>query len=213
MKTDELVALLAAQAQPVPRHAAARQLALALAAALPVSFAWMASVYGVRAGFAASLADAMAWVKILLPLALGAAAFLAVERLARPGARVRGAWLGIAVPVLLLWAAGLVVWAGAAPAERPGLLFGSTWRTCAFNILALSTPMFVASFLALRGLAPTRPTLAGATAGAMAGGLGAAVYALHCPELAVPFLAVWYVLGMALPAVAGAALGRMLLRW
>lgn len=213
MKTDDLVALLAAQAQPVPRHAAARQLALALAVALPISLAWMASAYGVRTGFAASLADAMAWLKILLPLAVGVAAFLAVERLARPGVRVRGAWLGIAAPVLLLWALGLAVWTGASPAARPELLFGSTWRTCAFNILALSAPMFVAAFVALRGLAPTRPTLAGATAGAMAGGLGAAVYALHCPELAAPFLAVWYVLGMALPAVAGAALGRTLLRW
>jgi hypothetical protein len=39
------------------------------------------------------------------------------------------------------------------------------------------------------------------------------VYALHCPELAAPFLAVWYVLGMAIPVLVGAALGRWLLRW
>jgi hypothetical protein len=39
------------------------------------------------------------------------------------------------------------------------------------------------------------------------------VYTLHCPELAAPFLGLWYVLGMLLPALAGAALGPWLLRW
>ena len=47
----------------------------------------------------------------------------------------------------------------------------------------------------------------------MAGGAGAAVYALHCPELAAPFLAVWYVAGIALPVLVGAAIGPRLLRW
>ncbi|WP_436295950.1 MULTISPECIES: NrsF family protein [unclassified Variovorax] len=47
----------------------------------------------------------------------------------------------------------------------------------------------------------------------MAGGAGAAVYALHCPELAASFLAIWYVAGMTLPVLAGAAIGHRLLRW
>ena len=47
----------------------------------------------------------------------------------------------------------------------------------------------------------------------MAGGAGAAVYALHCPELDAPFLAVWYVLGILMPVAAGALLGPRLLRW
>ena len=57
--------------------------------------------------------------------------------------------------------------------------------------------MLVAALGALREMAPTRLRLAGAAAGALAGGAGAAVYALHCPELGAPFVAVWYVLGMA----------------
>jgi hypothetical protein len=213
MKTDDLVDLLAAQAQPVPRHAASRRLALALGLALPISIAGMAAGYGVRPGFVESLGGAMAWIKILLPAAIGAAAFVAAQRLARPGVRVHGAWLGITLPVLFLWAAGIAVWLAAAPDARSELLWGRTWRSCAFSISALSSPMFVAAFLALRGLAPTRPALAGAAAGALASGTGAAVYALHCPELGAPFLAVWYVLGMAIPVVAGALLGARLLRW
>jgi hypothetical protein len=35
----------------------------------------------------------------------------------------------------------------------------------------------------------------------------------HCPEMAAPFLGIWYVAGMAIPALAGALLGPRLLRW
>ncbi|MFS2051364.1 NrsF family protein, partial [Variovorax sp. CT11-76] len=49
--------------------------------------------------------------------------------------------------------------------------------------------------------------------GALAGGVGAAVYALHCPELTAPFIAVWYVSGIAVPVLVGALLGPRLLRW
>ncbi|MCC2632887.1 MAG: hypothetical protein K0S48_773 [Ramlibacter sp.] len=213
MKTDDLIALLAAEAEPVPRRAARRRLAWAMAAALPLSVAWMAAFYGVRPGLVAGLSDPMAWIKMLLPAAVGLGGFVLTERLARPGVPVRSAWLAIAAPLLLLWALGLAAWTTAAPEARADLLFGRTWRTCTINIAAIALPLFAAAIIALRGLAPTRPALAGAAAGVLAGGVGAAVYALHCPELAAPFLAVWYVLGMAVPAVAGAALGRVLLRW
>jgi len=214
MKTDDLVALLAAQAQPVPRQAARRTLALAMLAALPVSFALMLAGYGLRPGLAASLVQQpMALVKLLAPAAIAIAGFLAVERLARPGVPPRRAWLGVLLPVLLLWSLGLLAWAEAPAAERPELLWGRTWRTCALSISWMALPVFVASLLALRSLAPTRPALAGAAAGTLASGTGAAVYALHCPEMAAPFLAVWYVLGMALPVAAGAWLGPRLLRW
>ncbi len=46
-----------------------------------------------------------------------------------------------------------------------------------------------------------------------AGGLGALAYTLHCPALAAPFLGLWYTIGIAIPAAAGALLGPALLRW
>ena len=70
-----------------------------------------------------------------------------------------------------------------------------------------------ANLWALRGAAPTRLAWAGAGAGLLAGALGALAYALHCPEMAAPFLAVWYLAGMALPTLAGAWLGPRVLRW
>jgi hypothetical protein len=50
-------------------------------------------------------------------------------------------------------------------------------------------------------------------AGALAGAIAAAAYALHCNEMALPFLAIWYVLGIAVPTVLGALLAPRWLRW
>lgn len=213
MKTDDLVALLATRAEPVPRHAAARRLAFALALGLPISIGVMALEYGVRRDLLQTLFWPMWWVKLLFPACIAVAGFVIVQRLARPGVRVRAAWVGLAVPVLLVWALGLATWLMGPVDERAAMVWGQTWRTCAFNIALISMPVFVASLAALKSLAPTQPALAGAAAGAMSAGTGAAVYALHCPELAAPFLAIWYVMGMVLPVVAGALIGHRLLRW
>ena len=76
----------------------------------------------------------------------------------------------------------------AAPAQRADLILGNTWKACPFNIAFISLPLFAATLWALKGLAPTRLALAGASAGLLAGALSSLVYALHCPESAAPFL-------------------------
>jgi hypothetical protein len=213
MNTDALVALLAAQAQPVRRHVTARRLGLALAVGLPLSAAWLLAGYGLRPGLADSFGLPMAWLKLLLPAALALAAARALHRLARPGVPLGAAWMGVALPLGVMWGLGALAWLQAEPAARDALLWGQTWRVCAFNIAGIALPVFAGLVLALRGLAPTRPVLAGAAAGLAAGAAGAAVYALHCPELGAPFIAVWYSAGMALTTVAGAAAGARWLRW
>jgi hypothetical protein len=213
VKTDDLVSLLAREAPPVPRHAAARRFAFALLAGAPLSIAWMMFEYGVRRDLVQTMYWPMFWVKLVIPLCIAIMGFVIVQRLARPGMRVRAAWLGLVLPVLALWVLALAAWFLAPAGDRMALLWGESWRTCAFNIAVISMPVFVASLIALKCLAPTRPALAGAAAGAMSAGVGAAVYALHCQELAAPFLAIWYVAGMALPVAAGAAIGQRLLRW
>ena len=213
MKTETLIDLLAGGVTPVPRHAARRRLGFGLVLALPLSFALMDTMHGVRPDLWDASASPLFWLKVLFPLGLAIAGFVAVERLARPGVPVRAAWWGLAVPLLLVWALGLRQWFAAPVELRSALLWGNTWRTCPFSIAAIAAPIFVATLLALKGLAPTRLALTGAVAGALSGGGGAAIYALHCPELGIPFMAVWYVAGIALATVAGAALGPKLLRW
>ncbi|KAF1067263.1 DUF1109 domain-containing protein [Variovorax sp.] len=213
MKTDDLVAMLAAGPVAVPRQAASRRLGLALAIGAPLSLAILLVEYGPRRDLLQALFWPMFWVKLLFPLAIAGAAFVMVQRLARPGVPVRRAWIGAVLPVLAVWALAVVAWFDTPMEGRMPSLMGQSWRVCAMSIAVMALPVFVGAMAALRSLAPTRPALAGAAAGALAGGVGAAVYALHCMELTAPFLAVWYVSGIAVPVLVGALLGPRLLRW
>jgi hypothetical protein len=121
--------------------------------------------------------------------------------------------LGLAAPVLTMWVLAAVALPATAPQDRADLVLGQTAGVCPFLIALVSIPVFAAMMWTMRGLAPTRLRLAGAAGGLAAGAIGALVYSLHCPELAAPFLAIWYVLGMLIPAAVGAWLGPRMLRW
>ena len=112
-----------------------------------------------------------------------------------------------------MWALSGAVMAAAKPGQREKLLLGDTWASCPWLIAMLSAPAFVAMLWAMKQFAPARLRLAGAGAGFAAGALGALVYSLHCPEMAPPFLALWYVLGMLIPTAVGCLVGPRLLRW
>jgi hypothetical protein len=213
MQTDRWIEMLASQAEPVAARRAGPLMTRLLPWGLAGSLLVMLSAYGLRHDFPEVARLPMFWLKVGAPLAITLAGIALVGRLGRPGVRAGHAWWGVALPVLVLWLAGAWQWLAASPLERPPLLWGQTWRSCVVSIGLIALPVFVAALAVLRQLAPTRPTRAGAAAGTLAGSAGACVYAFHCPELTAPFLAVWYVLGMALPTLAGAALGARLLRW
>lgn len=213
MKTDDLIAMLATGVEPVPAWPVARRLlpALGLGTLLALLLVWLE--LGFNPALPQMVGEPMFWVKLAFPAALGGAALLLMVRLGQPG-RLLGAsaWAGW-LPFGAMAVLAAVVWLQAAPADRAGLVLGSTWQVCALNIAQVSIPLFIGLQWALRGLAPTRPALAGGVAGLAAGAAGCMVYALHCPELAAPFLWVWNSLGMAVPAAVGALLGPRLLRW
>ena len=213
MKTDDLIGMLATGLEPVPRRAATRGLVAALLVGLPLAVLISLMEIGIRRDLVQAMFWPMLWVKILFPFFIAWGGFVLTQRLSRPGVRAGRAWMTVAVPILLMWGLALASWIGAPAEERMPLLMGQTWRSCAFNIALISAPVFVAGLAALKGMAPTRPAWAGAAVGMLAGGAGATVYALHCPELTAPFLAVWYLAGMLMPVVAGALIGPRLLRW
>lgn len=213
MKTDDLMQLLAADNAPVPRRAGERRFALALAAGVLVALAWVALEFGLRSDLREVWTTPAFALKLAMPLAVAVSGVAALFQLAHPGARVRGWAWGLWLPVALLWAWAALVMVQAEPGHRAALVLGNTWRYCVFNVMATALPVGGALFWALRGLAPTRPMLTGAVVGWLAGAVGAAVYALHCPEMQAPFLAVWYVAGMAACAMLGALVGRRWLRW
>jgi hypothetical protein len=213
MKADDLITRLANGPVALSRRAASWRLELAVLVGVPLSLAILLAEYGLRRDLVHAMFWPMFWVKVLFPICIAAAGFVMAQRLARPGVEVRNAWMGAALPVLVLWAMAALTWFDTPMAQRMPSLMGQTWRTCTLRIGLLALPVLFTSLPALRGLAPTRPALAGAAAGVLAGGVGAAVYAMHCVELTAPFLAVWYVLGMVMPVIAGAALGKFFLRW
>lgn len=213
MKTDELIAMLASSTAPAEADGGVRRLAMALGWGLFGATLLMALLLGVRPDLAQALHLPMFWMKLGMPVLAAAAALQLARRLGLPGTGPGRAPLLLATLLLATWTGAAAVLLASAQEAWALLVFGATWKTCPFNIALLSSPVFVAAFWAMRGMAPTRPAQAGAAAGLLAGAAGAAVYALHCPEMAAPFLAVWYVLGIAMPALLGAVLGPRLLRW
>ena len=213
MKTDDLIAMLATGSAAVDAGMSRRRFMLALGWGGFGTLLLMAVVLGVRHDLARMALEPMFWTKLAFCALLAGAALAVAARLGRPGARAAGVALLLAVPLLAMWLLAVLALNASTGAEREALLFGTTWRACAFNIAFLSLPLFAGLLWAMKGLAPTRPALAGAAAGFLSGAAAALIYSLHCPELGAPFLGIWYPLGMLVPAVAGAILGTRLLRW
>ena len=167
---------------------------------------------GLRHDFSSAMMSFGMWTKLAYTLAIAVFGFLLVERAGRPGAEMSKPALLLALPVLAIIL--LAILQMSAPgADMPKLVMGRSSRVCATNVLIVALPTLAATFWALRRLAPTRLTLAGALAGLFAGGAGAFVYCFHCTESTAPFIAIWYSLGIALTTALGALLGRRFLRW
>jgi hypothetical protein len=173
----------------------------------------MALTLGVRPHMEQWAGAPLFWLKCGFVAALAAAGLRAARIAAIPGARFRGLPWQLAAPVVLMAIAAAATLAGAETGERAQQFWGSTWRTCPFLITLLALPIFAALLHVMRGLAPTRLRLAGAAAGFAAGATAALLYCLHCPELAPTFVLSWYLIGMLIPTVAGALLGRAMLAW
>jgi len=213
VKTGELVDFLATGTEAVdPRQRARRYLA-GVAAGCLVATLLTAGALGLHPKLLQEAFVPMFWVREAFCVALGAAGLACVVRLSLPGVRLGLAPAALAASVIVMWmlaAASLIV---AAPQQRADLIFGQTASVCPLLIALVSVPLFIAMIWTMRGLAPTRLRLTGAAGGFAAGALAALVYTLHCPELAAPFLGIWYVLGMLIPTAVGAALGPRLLHW
>jgi hypothetical protein len=212
MKTDDFIAMLATGAESVSPHEPERRVGTALLLSLPVAFLTVL-VFGIRPDFVEAMANPMFWVKFAFPGSTGLISLLLMLRLSRPGMPAGSLPRTLLLPGLLMSILAVVALAGAARSQHTSLVLGTTWQVCTFNIALVGTPVFVGTFWALKGLAPTRLSLAGAVAGLFAGAAGAFVYAVHCPEMDAPFLLVWNGLGMLALAGLGAALGPRLLRW
>lgn len=211
MRTEILIDMLARNAGPAPRALAAKRLGLAMAAGLLASGLAAIAWFGLIPW--SLLGTPVPWIKMAYAGALAAATAWWAARLSRPAAaaaRPRAAVLAVSCAMV---AVGLMSSILESPGRRVAALLGHSWLSCPPSVLVLSLPALAATLWALRGLAPTRPRMAGFAAGLLAGSVGAFGYSLSCPEASAAFVAVWYSLGVLMTGVAGAVVGPRLLRW
>jgi hypothetical protein len=213
VKTEDLVSMLSTGAEPVDAKRVVRRYLLALSGGSLAALALTAGALKLNPALPQEISAPMFWAREAFCASLGMAGLLGTARLARPGRPLGSVRVGIALPVIAMWALAALSLLAAPPPARAHLIFGQTARVCPFLIAMIATPLFVALVWALRGLAPTRLRLTGAAAGFAAGSLGALAYSLHCPELAAPFIGIWYLLGITICATLGAWAGPRLLRW
>jgi hypothetical protein len=213
MKTDELISLLATQIEPVDSSRLRRKNRLVLAGGCLVSLMICATVLKINPTLSHIVLEPMFWVREFFCVTLGLTGIAAVTRLGSPGRKMGLLPFGFLFPVLVLWLLAAVALWSSPPHERISLILGRTARACPFLIALLAAPVLIAFIVILRGRAPTHLRMTGAAAGFAAGSLGAVAYTLHCPELAAPFISVWYLSGILLSTALGALIGPRLLHW
>lgn len=213
MKTEDLIrAVVADNASVAPPIQ--RTLMLALAAGCAVAAVVFAATLGVRSDFWWSLANSPRFVfKFVFTLAVAAAGYLVVVRMARPDARP-GARVGLLMLPAVLLAGAVLVEMAAIPRDHwPVYAVGSKALACVSLIPLLSLAPFAAIMYALRQGAPANPKLAGAIGGLLAAGIGATLYASHCADDSPLFVSIWYSIAIAAMTAAGGMLGARFLKW
>lgn len=211
METAKLIEALKADAgnKPAPMPRVWMMLgAIAVAIAAVVFFATL----GMRPDIAAAAGTMRFLFKFVVTLALLATAAAALVVLSRPGAGSRPAWLLLLAPALLLAAMAVEVMVMPSDTMRARWI-GTNSMVCLSFIPLIGLGPLAAFLAGLRHGAPTRPVLAGAVAGLVAGGLAATFYAAHCTDDSPMFVATWYTLGIAILAALGAIGGKLFARW
>jgi hypothetical protein len=213
MKTDELVALLSTNPEPVDRRSVARTLYVAVAVGSIVSLGLSLAGLGIRPDLMTARALIFLVVKLSFAVGIVGLALLYLTRLARPGGERRTSSLLVAMPFLAIMVVAAISLGLAPSSHWNKMVTGDEWLECLVSVPIIAIVPFAISIWAVRRAAPTNLARAGAFAGLVAGGVSAMAYALHCTDDSLPFVAVWYGGTIVLCTLAGAALGPRLLRW
>lgn len=212
MQTDELIEALAAEApkrQWAPEHI--------LLIAVLASAAWVGIVFSLIIGLRSDLFIVATSVRFLFKLVVTITVAASALALARRS--LNPTWSGQIPLVVLLAAPWLLALAAIVdpsaftPSGWSAAAFGRSWLYCLTAIAALGLVPLGLLIAALRRGAPTRPRLAGACAGALAGGVAATFYAANCPNDSPLFVVTLYPIAIGVLVLLGGALGSRFLRW
>jgi len=210
--TDDLIAGLVEELEPVPPLQQSRGLVLALGA-LVLGTAGMLLTYGPRADIVAGQPDAMLLLSSGLFLVLGLASSWAVVDMARPAVGMRReswGWTALMAAVLPLAALGTMAsaWMHGQPSglDSDGIncmRFGLGWSLLTFTALTLW----------LRRGAPMLLTRAGLLTGVAAGSAGIFAVSLFCPHNDLVHIGVWHGLTVVLAGLLGRIAVPRLIAW
>lgn len=209
MKTDQLIrTLVQDKTLAIPPG---RLLPIALGIAVLLSATLFILGLGPRPDFAEVAGTWRFAIKPVIPLILAGTGIAVALALVDPVRRAPLALLAV-TPALL--AVAVVIELATLPTGAWGAaLAGENAIKCLIVVPSLALAPLAAFLWVARYGATTRPVLTGAIAGLLAAGIGAGLYALHCPDDSPLFVATWYSLGALVTVGIGALAGHKLLRW
>ena len=211
MKTEDLISALAADGRRTGNLG--RSLLFALMAGALIAGVAFFTTLGFRHDINSAMHTMRFLFKFLVTLSLAAAAISVVWRIGRPGVPLKPSSWALAVPIALLIAAVAIEMMVMPEADWSTRMIGRNWMHCLLAIPAFSIPTLAALLYVLRDSAPSNPALAGAVAGLVSAGVAATYYASNCTDDSPMFVATWYTLAVAIVTIAGALIGRRMLRW
>jgi hypothetical protein len=212
MDTNDLIKALTADTRP-NRASLPAVWWMAVALAVAIAATVFVATIGPRPDFAGAIGTVRFPFKFVVTVTLAISAFGAVRALSRPGESWRSAAVYlVAAPLLLAFAVAAELFA------LPSYVWlatavGSNSLVCLAYIPLIGAGPLAVFVAVLRHGAPTRPELAGAAAGLLAGGIAATFYAAHCTDDSPFFVAIWYTTAVSILALAGAVAARYLTRW
>lgn len=168
----------------------------------------MLAMLGIHPDLVTTLGSAPFRHKVSSMLTVACAGLLLVRYVGRPG--TRGPALIAVLPGLTLLIIGAISDASGLPVIGRSAISAPI---CLAAIVCLSLLPLAITLYVLKMGVPTRPAVAGAAAGVLAGTIGATVYSLVCKNDGGMFIAVWYSLAILIVVGLGAIVGRRVLAW
>jgi len=212
MRTDDLIKALDADARSKAMPLRSVWWVAAAAAAVIAAVVFFLTI-GPRPDIMVAMHTMRFLAKFVFTIVLAVTAFGLIRALSTPGAStVRAvAWMA-AAPVLV--AVAVVLELFMVPEVMWGTrMVGTNMMICMGFIPLIGIGPLAIFLWVLRYGAPTRPVLAGAVAGLLAGGLSATFYAAHCFDDSPLFVATWYTIAIIVLAGLGGLGGRLFVRW
>lgn len=211
MKTEDLIRVLALDAGR-PVVPVGQLLATGLLGGAGVSVLLFKLILQPRADISSALYSPGFCLKITAAMCLALTAATLLGELARPVPRLRSMTRLALAPLLVV--AGVALELAVLPSDTwHARLVGRNAAHCLALIPLLAVAPAVCLILVLRRAAPARTGLAGAVVGLAAGGIGAILYALTCPDDSPSFVAAWYSFAIIIVTGACSMAGRRWLRW